>query len=242
MRWARDKHFQCVCSEGSEDPLPQVPLGRGSNPNQNGEVLNETLSARDRESALNAKCAPKEFDLAIVGGGITGAGVARDAASRGLKVALIEGSDFASGTSSRSSKLIHGGIRYLENLEFGLVFEALSERTRLFELAPHLVHPLRFLLAHLQIGPGSGMENGPWECGSTMRSRFLRRPNSISFSSVAQIAREFPALQYSKAFTAPLPITMPIWTMTAWCWRLCARPMRFGRGNGQLCEGCRRRV
>ena len=86
------------------------------------------------------------FDLVIVGGGITGAGVARDAASRGMKVALVEAQDFSAGTSSRSSKLIHGGIRYLENLEFGLVFEALSERQKLFELAPHLVHPLKFIL------------------------------------------------------------------------------------------------
>lgn len=88
----------------------------------------------------------EEFDLLIVGGGITGAGVARDAASRGMKVGLIEMSDFAEGTSSRSSKLIHGGIRYLEYFEFGLVFEALSERRILFEIAPHLVHPLRFIL------------------------------------------------------------------------------------------------
>ncbi|MCB0340882.1 MAG: glycerol-3-phosphate dehydrogenase/oxidase [Pseudobdellovibrionaceae bacterium] len=86
------------------------------------------------------------FDLAIIGGGITGAGVARDAASRGMKVALVEANDFASGTSSRSSKLIHGGIRYLENLEFGLVHEALTERRLLFSMAPHLVHPLRFVL------------------------------------------------------------------------------------------------
>ena len=86
------------------------------------------------------------FDLVIIGGGITGAGVARDAASRGMKVALIEGNDFASGTSSRSSKLIHGGIRYLENYEFHLVFEALNERQRLFQIAPHLVHPLKFVL------------------------------------------------------------------------------------------------
>lgn len=86
------------------------------------------------------------FDLCIIGGGINGAGVARDAASRGMKVALVEARDFASGTSSRSSKLIHGGIRYLENLEFHLVFEALNERTRLFEMAPHLVHPLRFMI------------------------------------------------------------------------------------------------
>lgn len=86
------------------------------------------------------------FDLVIIGGGIVGAGIARDAVSRGMSVALVEKDDFASGTSSRSSKLIHGGIRYLENLEFGLVFEALNEREKLYELAPHLVHPLRFLL------------------------------------------------------------------------------------------------
>lgn len=86
------------------------------------------------------------FDIIIIGGGINGAGVARDAASRGMKVALVEASDFTSGTSSRSSKLIHGGIRYLENMEFKLVFEALNERTKLFELAPHLVHPLRFMI------------------------------------------------------------------------------------------------
>lgn len=86
------------------------------------------------------------FDLLIIGGGIIGAGVARDAVSRGMKVALIEMSDFASGTSSRSSKLIHGGIRYLENREFGLVFEALNEREKLYQMAPHLVHPLRFVL------------------------------------------------------------------------------------------------
>lgn len=88
----------------------------------------------------------EEFDLLIIGGGINGAGIARDASMRGLKVALIERNDFASGTSSKSSKLIHGGIRYLENLEFKLVFEALNERTKLFEMAPHLVHPLRFII------------------------------------------------------------------------------------------------
>lgn len=86
------------------------------------------------------------FDLLIIGGGITGAGVARDAALRGLKVALVEQQDFAIGTSSRSSKLIHGGIRYLENFDFKLVFEALSERNKLFLMAPHLSHPLRFLI------------------------------------------------------------------------------------------------
>lgn len=92
------------------------------------------------------------FDLVVIGGGITGAGVARDASSRGLKVALIEKNDYASGTSSRSSKLVHGGIRYLEQKEFGLVFEALTERQRLFELAPHLVHPLKFVIPLYKTG------------------------------------------------------------------------------------------
>jgi len=92
------------------------------------------------------KLKSEKFDVLIIGGGITGAGVARDAAQRGLKVALIESRDFAFGTSSRSSKLVHGGIRYLENMEFQLVFEALNERTHLFEIAPHLVHPLRFMI------------------------------------------------------------------------------------------------
>jgi glycerol-3-phosphate dehydrogenase len=104
-----------------------------------------TFSVHDRDQILGRMTA-EIFDLVIIGGGINGAGVARDASSRGMRVALIEAQDFAEGTSSRSSKLIHGGIRYLENLEFGLVFEALSERRLLFEMAPHLVHPLRFVL------------------------------------------------------------------------------------------------
>jgi glycerol-3-phosphate dehydrogenase len=86
------------------------------------------------------------FDLLILGGGITGAGVALDAVLRGLRVALIDKGDFASGTSSLSSKLVHGGLRYLEHGDFHLVYEALHERGRLLHNAPHLVHPLRFLL------------------------------------------------------------------------------------------------
>ncbi len=103
------------------------------------------LSAQSRSENIQ-KMSEKVFDLVIVGGGINGAGIARDAASRGMSVALVEAKDFSSGASSRSSKLIHGGIRYLENFEFHLVFEALSERKILFEIAPHLVHPLRFVL------------------------------------------------------------------------------------------------
>ncbi len=89
-----------------------------------------------------AALAENEFDVVVVGGGITGAGVALDAATRGYSVALIERSDFASGTSSRSSKLVHGGLRYLQNFDLGLVREALLERQLMVALAPHLVHPL----------------------------------------------------------------------------------------------------
>ncbi len=84
----------------------------------------------------------ERFDLLVVGGGITGAGVALDAASRGYSVALVEKADFASGTSSRSSKLVHGGLRYLQNFDLGLVREALLERQLMVKLAPHLVRPL----------------------------------------------------------------------------------------------------
>ena len=88
----------------------------------------------------------RTFDLLIIGGGITGAGIARDAALRGLDVALIDRGDFACGTSSRSSKLIHGGLRYLEQGDVGLVFEAVRERQRLLELAPHLAVPQSFVV------------------------------------------------------------------------------------------------
>jgi glycerol-3-phosphate dehydrogenase len=82
----------------------------------------------------------------VIGGGVTGAGIALDAATRGLDVALVEQRDLAAGTSSRSSKLIHGGLRYLEQLNFGLVREALQERGLLLqELAPHLVRPVSFV-------------------------------------------------------------------------------------------------
>jgi glycerol-3-phosphate dehydrogenase len=90
--------------------------------------------------------ASETFDVLVIGGGITGAGVALDAASRGLKTALVEKDDFASGTSSKSSKLVHGGLRYLQQKEFRLVYENLAERQRLLDNAPHLVSPLPFLI------------------------------------------------------------------------------------------------
>jgi glycerol-3-phosphate dehydrogenase len=108
-------------------------------------ATNGRLDARDR-AALFSRLAGTQFDVLVIGGGVTGAGAALDAASRGLRVALVEAQDLASGTSSRSSKLIHGGLRYLEQLDFKLVSEALRERDLLISrLAPHLVKPVSFL-------------------------------------------------------------------------------------------------
>src|ERR1700753_3673219 len=91
------------------------------------------------------------YDLAVIGGGINGCGIARDAAGRGLSVYLCEQGDLASGTSSASTKLLHGGLRYLEYYEFRLVREAWQERKVVLRNAPHIVRPLRFVLPH---GPG----------------------------------------------------------------------------------------
>jgi len=88
------------------------------------------------------------YDLTIIGGGINGVGIARDAAGRGLKVLLLEKGDLASATSSASSKLVHGGLRYLEHFEFKLVRESLKERETLLSIAPHIVWPLEFVLPH----------------------------------------------------------------------------------------------
>ena len=100
----------------------------------------------ERSQAL-ATLTRDEFDVVVVGGGITGAGVALDAAARGYSVALLERADYASGTSSRSSKLVHGGLRYLQNFDLGLVREALLERQLMVALAPHLVRPLPLVVA-----------------------------------------------------------------------------------------------
>ena len=114
------------------DPLPVFDRPQDLGPAQRGRALDEFGSS--------------EFDLLVIGCGVTGAGVALDAASRGMKVALVEQRDVASGTSSRSSKLIHGGLRYLEQFNFSLVKEALRERSLLLDtVAPYMVHPIRFL-------------------------------------------------------------------------------------------------
>ncbi len=101
-----------------------------------------TFCRRDAVESLRTQ----HFDVLVIGGGITGMGVVLDAASRGLRAALIERDDFSSGTSSKSSKMIHGGLRYLQQGDVRLVYEALAERQRLLDNAPHLVKPLPFVI------------------------------------------------------------------------------------------------
>src|SRR4051794_10708356 len=109
--------------------------------------MSRTQLSPARRRADRASLENEVVDVAVIGGGVTGAGAALDAASRGLSVALLEARDWAAGTSSRSSKVIHCGLRYLEQLAFPLVHEALQERARLVQtIAPHLVTPLPFLL------------------------------------------------------------------------------------------------
>src|SRR6516164_7505736 len=134
------------------------------------------------------------FDVLILGGGITGAGVALDASLRGFRVALIDKGDFASGTSSVSSKLIHGGLRYLEHGGFHLVYEALHERGLLLQNAPHLVRPLRFILPFYK---GGRLAPWKWRLGLTLYDLLAGRDNiqrSRPISS-AELCRQFPELQ-----------------------------------------------
>ncbi len=159
-------------------------------------LANATLSSDHRKSAL-AHMARERFDLAIIGGGVTGVGIALDAATRGLSVALVEQRDFAAGTSSRSSKLIHGGLRYLQQGDLALVREALAEQTLMLErLCPHLVRPLPFLfpLEHRvwqRAYVGAGLLLYDWLAGprAVPRHRHYSRQSAL---------RRFPALRHDR--------------------------------------------
>ena len=133
------------------------------------------------------------FDLLVLGGGITGAGVALDAALRGLRVALLDKGDFASGTSSASSKLVHGGLRYLEHGDIPLVYEALHERHLLLRNAPHLVRPLRFVLPFYR---GERVPAWKWRLGLTAYDLLAGRGNIRRSRSLerGRLLRDFPGL------------------------------------------------
>ncbi|MGE5263918.1 MAG: glycerol-3-phosphate dehydrogenase/oxidase, partial [Acidobacteriota bacterium] len=153
--------------------------------------LQTDFSSDTRLSNLNRPADP--FDILVVGGGITGAGIARDAALRGYKVALVDKGDFASGTSSKSSKLVHGGIRYLELFEFGLVFEASRERRTLWNIAPDLVRPLPFLFPVYRDArwPAWMIDAGLWMYDGLSLFRNFERHRMYSNRRISQMMRGF---------------------------------------------------
>src|SRR5262245_7884448 len=166
------------------------------------------------------------FDLLILGGGITGAGVALDAVTRGFRVGLIDKGDFASGTSSASSKLVHGGLRYLEHGEFPLVYEALQERRLLLRNAPHLVRPLRFVLPFYR---GARVPPWKWRLGLTLYdllagSGNLRRHRR---RRTAQLLKEFPGLRADA-----LGGGAEYWDGQMDDSRLCVEVLRTAAGSG----------
>ena len=146
---------------------------------------------------------PEDVDLVVIGGGITGAGIVRDAARRGLRAVLFEQNDIAYGTSSRSSKLIHGGLRYLETYEFSLVFESVSERRVVMDLAPHLVNPLAFLFPIYQGSQKSLrlINAGMWLYDGLALFRSPKRHRTLNPSEVAE---EEPLLRQDGLQGAPL--------------------------------------
>src|SRR6195952_2965370 len=163
------------------------------------------INPESRGTALE-RMRTEEFDIAIVGGGVVGTGAALDAVSRGLSVALVEARDLASGTSSRSSKLIHGGLRYLEQLDFPLVREALHERALLLDrIAPHLVHPLPFLALLNHRGwerPYVGAGLVWYDTMGTAFGRSRGVPAQKHFTR-GQTLKKFPALK-KDAFTGAI--------------------------------------
>jgi glycerol-3-phosphate dehydrogenase len=146
---------------------------------------------------------PTEADLVVIGGGITGAGIVRDAARRGLRVVLFEQNDIAYGTSSRSSKLIHGGLRYLETYEFSLVFESVSERRVVMDLAPHLVNPMQFLFPVYQGSRKSlrMISAGMWLYDGLALFRSPKRHRTLN---PAEVAAEEPLLKQEGLQGAPV--------------------------------------
>ena len=144
-----------------------------------------------------------DIDVLVIGGGINGAGIARDASRRGLRVAVVEMGDLASGTSSRSSKLVHGGLRYLEQFEFSLVFEAVSERRILMDIAPHLVNPLGFLFP---VYKGDRRSLTTITAGMVVYEglSLFRSPQRYRKLKPRQLAEEEPALTREGLRGAPL--------------------------------------
>ncbi|MBI4261122.1 MAG: glycerol-3-phosphate dehydrogenase/oxidase [Actinobacteria bacterium] len=160
------------------------------------------------------RMAESELDVLVVGGGITGAGVALDAASRGFSVGLVEREDFASGTSGRSSRLVHGGVRYLQRAELGLVHESLRERAVLLRLAPHLVRPVRLFLPARRRSLRTAFRAGLLTYDLLAWGRNIGRHRAVDEREVAAavpgLARPAPGLQYWECATDDARLTLEV--------------------------------
>ncbi len=172
----------------------------------------------ENRNGLIKRLKSDEFDLVVIGGGITGAGILRDAVYRGLNAALVEMGDFASGTSSRSSKLIHGGLRYLKTLDLGLVFESVNERTRLLRLARHLVRPLSFVFPVFRTDADGlfKLKLGLWLYDVLCAFRNYRNHKGLSRDEVAELATGIRmdglrgGVQYYDAITDDARVTIEV--------------------------------
>ncbi len=162
-------------------------------------MLTSIMTPASRTEALAKMSDEDGLDILVIGGGVTGAGVALEAATRGLRVGIVEAQDWASGTSSRSTKLVHGGLRYLQMLDFHLVHEALTERDLLItQLAPHLVKPVAFLLP---------LEHRVWQRAYVRgRRRALRHPGD---SLRAPAGPALPPAPVAQGLAPPVPRPAP---------------------------------
>jgi glycerol-3-phosphate dehydrogenase len=178
-----------------------------------------------------------EFDLLVIGAGINGAGIARDAAGRGLKVLIVERGDIASATSQWSTKLIHGGLRYLEQYEFRLVHESLAEREVVLRQAPHLVEPLSFVLPHEpHLRPAWMLRAGLFLYDHLGRREALHRSFGVNLSSTPWGAGLKP--KFAKASSIRTPASMMRGSSCATSWmRRFTRPK-----SGSIRRSSRRRA
>ncbi|MGA8045762.1 MAG: glycerol-3-phosphate dehydrogenase/oxidase [Dermatophilaceae bacterium] len=170
-----------------------------------------TLNRHQRAAAIERMTSGEPLDVLVIGGGVVGGGVALDAVTRGLSTGLVEARDYSSGTSSRSSKLIHGGLRYLEMLDFGLVHEALQERGLLLtKIAPHLVQPVSFMYPlskpaweRFYVGSGialyDGLAFGVGQTGGMPRHRHLRKKHALQLMPALKPSTLSGAIQYYDA-------------------------------------------
>lgn len=185
-----------------------------------------------RASVINKLRERERYDLIVIGGGATGAGIALDAAARGYAVALLEREDFGSGTSSKSSKLVHGGVRYLANGEFSLVREALRERALLLDNAPHLVEPLNFVIPAKNLYERVKYRLGLWLYDQLAGESQFERSSAVPIS---ELRRSMATLRHEQ-FSGAVKYADGLFDDTRLLWDLVHHALRFGADAANYCR------